>query len=187
MIEGRRAERSTYGRRAGQPGHPSTPTSDLLACPPLGVASEQKVTPPLLVAWSGAGPRVAACGKWDGARGMVRSDDERRRHYASHRQARIQPRPRRAVSLQPQPRLRLSDDALRRDSHSSERFVGHPPLAVGGVRNPARGDRARGALSGTHLRRGVPGLQEESAPLGVASGVFEKNSLLGALVNAKKA
>ena len=67
------------------------------------------------------------------------------------------------------PRLPLSNDDLRRDSHSSERFVGHPPRAAGAVRNGARGDRARGALSGTHLRRGVPGLQEEGAPLDVAS------------------
>ena len=50
MIEGCRAERSTHGRRPGQPGHPSTPTLNLPACPTLGVASEQKVTRPLLAA-----------------------------------------------------------------------------------------------------------------------------------------
>jgi hypothetical protein len=72
------------------------------------------------------------------------------------------------------PRLPLSEDALRRDSHSPKRVVGHPPRAVGGVRNPGRGDRARGALSGTHLRRKVPGLQGGSAPLGVASLVSQK-------------
>ena len=38
------------------------------------------------------------------------------------------------------PRLPLSDDALRQDRHSSERFVGHRPLAVDAVRNRARGD-----------------------------------------------
>jgi hypothetical protein len=52
----------------------------------------------------------------------------------------------------------LSDDALRWDSHSQERFVNYRPVAVGGVRDSARGDRARGALLGTHLRRGVPRL-----------------------------
>jgi hypothetical protein len=52
-------------------------------------------------------PRVAACGEWDSARGMVRSDDAQRRHYAPHRQARMQPRPGRSVPLQPQPRLPL--------------------------------------------------------------------------------
>src|ERR687893_2954478 len=174
MIEGCRAQRSTHGRRPGQPGHPSTPTPDLPACPTLGVAYEQKVARPLLVARGGTRPRVAACRRWEGARGVVRSDVARRRHYAPYRQARIQPRPGRAVPLQSQPRLPLPDDALRWDSHSAERFVGHPPLAVGGVRNPARGDRARGALSGTHLWRGVPILQEEGAPLGVASSVSEK-------------
>src|SRR5215212_3123164 len=60
----------------------------------------------------------------------------------------------------------LSDDALRRDSHSSERSVGHPLLAVAAACDPERANRARGTLSGTHLRRGVPGIQEEGAPLG---------------------
>src|SRR5215208_7941196 len=97
MIKGWRAERSTHGRRPGQPRHPSTPTPDLPACPPLGVASEQKVTGPLLVARGVARPRVATCRRWDGARGVLRSDDAWRRHHAPHRQARIQPRPGRAV------------------------------------------------------------------------------------------
>jgi protein-S-isoprenylcysteine O-methyltransferase Ste14 len=33
------------------------------------------------------------------------------------------------------------------------------PPAVGAVSDPARPDRARGALPGAHLREGVPGLQ----------------------------
>ena len=37
----------------------------------------------------------------------------------------------------------------------------------------ARGDRARGALPGTHLRGGVPGLQGEGAPLGVTGATAE--------------
>src|ERR687893_292903 len=88
MIEGCRAERSAHGRRPGQPGHPSTPTPDLPACPTLGVASEQKVARPLLVARGGTRSRVAACRRWDGARGVVRSDDSRRRHYAPYRYSR---------------------------------------------------------------------------------------------------
>src|ERR687898_103831 len=75
---------------------------------------------------------------------------------ASCRQACIHPRPGGAVPLQPQPRISEPSNDLRWNSHSSERFVGHPLLAVGAVRDPARGDRARGALPGAHLRRGVP-------------------------------
>ncbi len=40
------------------------------------------LTRPLLAARGGARPRLAACGRRDGARGVVRSDDARRRHYA---------------------------------------------------------------------------------------------------------
>jgi hypothetical protein len=42
-----------------------------------------------------------------------------------------------------------------------------PTPAVGIVRDPARPDRARGALPGAHLRRGIPSLQGEGATLGV--------------------
>ena len=73
---------------------------------------------------------MAACGRGDGACQVVHSDNARRRHYTSPQQARIQPPPGRAVPLQSQPRLPLSGDDLRWDSHSSERFVGHPFLAV---------------------------------------------------------
>src|SRR5215217_3949022 len=48
MTKGYRAERCMHGQRPGQPGHPSTPTSDLPARPPLGIASEQKVHVPFL-------------------------------------------------------------------------------------------------------------------------------------------
>src|ERR671932_261073 len=51
---------------------------------------------------------MAACGRWDGARHVVHSDNAARRHYARRQQARIQPRPGGAVPLQPQPRLPLS-------------------------------------------------------------------------------
>jgi hypothetical protein len=47
----------------------------------------------------------------------------------------------------------------------------HPTFAVGGICDPTRGDRARGTLPGTHLRGGVPGLQGEGAPLGVADAI----------------
>src|SRR5215212_6828838 len=178
MIEGEggRAERSTHGRRAGQSGGPSTPAPSLPAYPTLGVGAGQKVSPPLLASWGGARPWMAACGRWDGALHVVRSDNARRRHYAARRQARIQPRPGRAVPLQPQPRLPFSGDDLRRDSHSSERSVGYPLVAVAAAYDPAQANRARGTLPGTHLRRGVPGLQAQGSPLGVASGVSEKNS-----------
>src|SRR5215218_7682254 len=176
MIEGGRAERSTHGRRPGQSGGPGTPAPNLLAYPTLGVGPGQKVSRPLLASRGGARPRMAACGRWDGARHVVRSDNARRRHYAARRQARIKPRPGRAVPLQPQPRLPLSGDDLRRDSHSSERSVGHLLVAVAAAYDPAQANRARGTLSGTHLRRGVPGLQAQGAPLSVASGGSEKNS-----------
>jgi hypothetical protein len=52
----------------------------------------------------------------------------------------------------------LSGHDLRRDSRPEELAVDHPLPTVGGIRDPARGDRARGAVSGTHLRGGVPGL-----------------------------
>src|SRR5215204_5049182 len=151
MIEGGRAERSTHGRRPGQSGGPGTPAPNLLAYPALGVAAEQKVSRPLLASWGDARPRMAACGRWVGARHVVRSGNVWRRHYARRRQARIQPRPERAVPLQPQPRLPFSDDDLRRDSHSSERSVGYPLLAVAADCDPARANRARGTLSATHL------------------------------------
>jgi hypothetical protein len=61
------------------------------------------------------------------------------------------------------------------DSRSSECAVGHPTLAVGGVRDPARGDRARGALFRTHLRRGIPELQDKGAPVGIAGATFENS------------
>jgi hypothetical protein len=48
-------------------------------------------------------------------------------------------------------------------------FVGLPPLAVGGVCDPSRSDRARGTVSVTHLRRGVPSLQGDGATLGIVS------------------
>src|SRR5215207_3729604 len=174
MIERCRAERSTPGRRAGQSGGLGTPAPNLLAYPTLGVGSGQKVSRPLLASWGGACPRMAPCGRWDGAHHVVHSDNALRRHYTRRQQARIQPRAGRAVPLHPQPRLPLSGDDLRWDSHSSERFVGHPLLAVGAACDPARANRARGALSGTHLRRGVPSIQAQGAPLGVATCVSEK-------------
>src|SRR5918911_299610 len=151
-AEGSKRRRMHAQRRAGQAGYPSTPAPDLPACPTLWVASGQKDARPLLAARGSAPPRGAACGRRHGARGMVRSDDARSRHYDAHQQARIQPGPRGAVPLQPQPRLPLSDDALRWDSSPQERFVGHPTLAVGALCDPARSDRARGALLGTHFR-----------------------------------
>jgi hypothetical protein len=51
-----------------------------------------------------------------------------------------------AFPPQSQSRLPISGDAIRWDSHSPKRAVGHSPLAVGAVGDPARGDRARGAL-----------------------------------------
>ena len=79
-------------------------------------------------------------------------------------------------SLQPQPFISCPRDALRRDSSTSERAVGHRPPTVGAIGDPARSDRARGALPGTHLRSGVPRLQDKSASLGVAGPVSEKIS-----------
>src|SRR5215204_5126340 len=92
VIARYRAERSTLGRRARHSGHLGTPAPNLLAYPTLGVGSGQKVTRPLLASWGGARPRMAACGRWDGAHHVVRSDNARRRHYAARRQARIHPR-----------------------------------------------------------------------------------------------
>src|SRR5215217_1368194 len=171
MIEGGRAERSTHGRRPGQSGGGRVPPPlTYLLTLLLGLVVDRRfLSRPLLALRGGARPRMAAWGRWDGARHVVRSDNARRRHYARRRQARIQPRAERTVPLQPQPRLPLSDDALRWDSHSSERSVGHPLLAVAAAGDPARANRARGTLSATHLWRGVPGLQEEGAPLSVAS------------------
>ena|SRR5215208_4455834 len=63
----------------------------------------------------------------------------------------------------------LSGDDLHRASHSSERSMGHPFVAVAGGCDPEGANRARGTLSGTHLRRGVPGLQAQGSPLGVAT------------------
>src|SRR5215210_426824 len=118
---------------------------------------------------------MAACGRGDGACYVIHSDNARRRHYIRRHQARIQSRPRWAVPLQSQPRLPLSGDDLRRDSHSSERFVGHPFLAVAAGCDPAGANRARGTLSGTYLRRGVPGLQAQGSLLGVATWVSENS------------
>jgi hypothetical protein len=52
----------------------------------------------------------------------------------------------------------LSGHDLRRDSCPEERFVGHPLPTVSAVCDPARGDRTGRAVSGAHLRGGIPGL-----------------------------
>ena len=57
----------------------------------LGLLLNRKLHVPFLP-HGVARPRMAACGRWDSARHVVRSDDARCRHYAAHRQARIQPR-----------------------------------------------------------------------------------------------
>ena len=50
-----------------------------------------------------------------------------------------------------------------------------PTVAVGGVRDPAPGDRARRTLPGAHLRGGVSGLQDAGAALGVAGAISENS------------
>src|SRR5215203_1818237 len=123
MIEGCRVKRRPHDRRARQPGYPSTPASCLPACPTPGAAYGQKGPRPLLAARGGARPRLAACGRRDGARGVVCSGDARSRHYDPHRQARIQLGPEWAVSLQPQPWLCGLGNDLCWDSRSSECVV----------------------------------------------------------------
>ena len=127
----------------------------------LGVVLDRKIHVPFLPRGVARVLGWPACGRRNGAGGLVRSNDARRRHYYPHRQARIEPRLGRTIPLQPQPWLPSTGDALRWDSGSQERAVGHPSLAVGAVCDPARGDRARGALPGTHFRGGVPRLQGE--------------------------
>ena len=89
------------------------------------------------------------------------------RGAGAHRQARAEADDRRSVSIHPQPCLSWPGDDLRRDSHLKERFVSHPLPPAGSMGDRARGDRARGAVSGTHLRTRVSGLQGEGTTLGI--------------------
>src|SRR5215213_9881335 len=77
-AEGSKRRTTRAQRRAGQAGYPGTPAPDLPTCSTLGVASRQKDARSFLAARGGAPPRVAACGRRNDARGMVRSDDARR-------------------------------------------------------------------------------------------------------------
>src|SRR5215208_2410656 len=72
-----------------------------------------------------------------------------------------------SVPLHPQPGLPLHGHDLRRNSRPAERPVGHPIAAVGALHDPARGDRARGALPRAGLRGGVLSLQGACASLGL--------------------
>jgi protein-S-isoprenylcysteine O-methyltransferase Ste14 len=47
--------------------------------------------------------------------------------------------------------------------------LGHPTLAGGAVRDPARSDRTRGALPGRQVRRGVPAIQSAGAALDLST------------------
>src|SRR4029453_8897744 len=99
---------------------------------------------------------------------MVHANHREGRYAHPHRQTRTAPGYRWTLPLHPQPGIHWTDDALRWDSRAPKRALGHPTVAVGVVRDPAPGDWARRALPGTHLWRGVPGLQGAGAPLAVA-------------------
>src|SRR5215208_7077207 len=159
-----------YGRlsgRAGPPGHPGASAPDLPAAPYLGAASRQEGARPLLATQGCAKPRMASPRRRGTTLEVVPPNDARGRRARTHRQARAETNHRGSVPLYPQPRLPLHGVDLHRDSRPSERPVGHPFLAGGALRDPARGDRARGALPRTYLRRGVLDLQGEGATLGI--------------------